>query len=166
MVDTINNFSRSDGTVTGIAAAWALTTLDPQWRELYPNSELILPFDFEANRRKVMILMSDGGSAHLVFPRDTDLENSTELPLFAHRTDARVLNSGEQNTAQQRTCDHIKSKDVEIFTVGFQIRNENHAANLRSCASASVNAFDAVEGNLNDSFDAIAGQVGITRLSR
>jgi len=74
LLDTINNFSRSDGTVTGIAAAWGLTTLEPSWRGVYPNSEEEVPFDFEANRRKIMILMSDGGSSHLLYPNSNDFD--------------------------------------------------------------------------------------------
>ncbi|MEP6343082.1 MAG: hypothetical protein ABJ275_07180 [Maricaulaceae bacterium] len=164
LFDTIDSFARSDGTVSGIGAAWGLTTLEPTWRNIYPNTESNLPFDFASNRRKIIILMSDGGSSHLIYPRDDDFEEALPFHVSTAST-RRFRSSGEQNAAQQRTCDHIKSRGVDIYTVGFQIRNNTHRNNLASCASVGGGAFDADAGDLDESFNAIATQIANTRLT-
>ena len=166
LFNTIDSFARSDGTVSGIGAAWGLTTLEPEWRGLYTNSEdEDVPFNFEPNRRKIILLMSDGGSSHLLYPRSNDFED--ELPFHVPTNgNRRAQNSSAQNNAQQATCNYIVSRGVEIYTVGFQITNGNHIANLRNCASSDSFAFDASAGNLNESFEMIAGQISTIRLSQ
>jgi len=165
LLNTISNFSRSDGTVTGIAAAWGLTTLNPDWRGVYPNTEAKIPFNYGGNRRKIMILMSDGGSSDLVYPLASDFDLA--LPFEAiNNTSRRARSRGEQNTAQQRTCDHVQSVGVEMYTVGFQITDNTHINNLRNCASNDSQFFLAGAGDLGAAFEQIGGQVMGVRISQ
>jgi len=166
LTNTIDNFSRSDGTGTGMATAWALSTLRPEFRNVFPDTRAVLPYRFNPRRRKIIVLMSDGGSSSLVFPRDGDFD--TDLPFRVPASGQAIqLGVGIQQAAQLKVCDYAKSLGVEIYTVGFQITRNDHRQDLIDCATDIEHYYDAVElDDLAVAFEAIAGNVSAVRISQ
>jgi len=164
--DAIDNFTRSDGTGTGMATAWALNTLRPQFRNVFPGTRADLPFRFRKRRRKIIVLMSDGGSSGLVFPRHNDFDTNLPFKVPANPS-SEERSTSEQQAAQLKTCDFAKSLGVEIYTVGFQITNDGHRQDLIDCATDLAHYYDAVElEDLDIAFEAIAGNVSGVRISQ
>jgi len=157
---TIDNFQRSDGTGTDIAAVWGFTTLDPNWRGVVPGGLSGTPRNFDKSTRKIMILMSDGGITGQIRPNPAQL--SMPKPIRGTQT---VISQSNAQKGYEDICNLAKLRGVTVITVGFSITNPAHENKLKSCASegghVSVNT-----GQLEAAFSNIALSVSPTRLSR
>ena len=156
----IDNFQRSDGTGTDIAAVWGFSTLDPNWRGTVPGGIQGTPRNFDTRTRKIMIIMSDGGLTAQKAPTPGQLLQPK--PIKGTQT---VVARPAAQQGYEDICAHAKSKGVTILTVGFSIDNPGHENDLKSCASEGGH-ISANVGQLEAAFSQVALSVSPTRLSR
>ena len=164
LLDQIKDFGRSDGTATGVGMAWGVATLDPLWRNVFPNVNKFRPAKYSKNTRKIILLMSDGGTSPLIYPRAEDFD--TTLPFIAPAADSEILSSVDMAIAHQKVCALAKSKGMEIYSVGFQISNQTHTDSLQNCATSTTHFFASNPGDLGAVFQNIAGAITGSRISQ
>jgi len=176
LLDTIQSFSRSDYTGTGSAVAWGLATLNPDWKNIFPNVAPELPSAKLPNHRKVMVLMSDGGVSQVDYPLDNRFpSNAANHPINSNAPFR--LHGGSSNTrftvienenALQILCDHVISEGVEIYTVGFELRSDRpeDEQSLRNCASSQSHFYESGISNLTQTFFEIASELAGRRISK
>lgn len=158
---TIDNFHRSDGTGTDIGVAWGYATLDPTWRGRFNNSVSGTPRAFNKRTRKIMVVMSDGGITGQYYPSAADLTGT--LPFKANDV---IATADETHQGYVDICNQAKSRNIEIYTVGFSIDDPTHEARLKECATSLEQHFSVEEGGLEAAFDNIALAVDPIRLSQ
>ncbi len=95
--------------------------------------------------KSAIVLMSDG-------------MNSRSFQDFGTGTDHYGSDKNEANSVTLETCDFIKSKDVEIYAIAFQVNDTVTENMLKSCATSYSHYFDAGSfAELKDAFNSVAG---------
>jgi Flp pilus assembly protein TadG len=131
----------------GLMWGWATLSNDAPFEEARAYGEEVdgLPV------RKIMVLMTDG--ANTLYP--TYPYHETEI-------------SGVQADAlMDQICTNVKSNGIEIYTVAFEVAEEDTKDRLRACASSLTKFFDAPTPEaLGDAFKNIAKGFTPLRLAR
>jgi len=100
--------------------------------------------------RKIAVLMTDG----------------VYITLQAH---SYGDNSSQAETAQSQAvqlCSNMKTKGIEIYTVGFQLDNDKAKTMLATCATSSDHNYSAANGDqLKQAFRDIALKIAFLRLT-
>lgn len=162
LLSTIDNFSQlSDGTGTDIGVAWGLATLDPQWRGEFPGVNSEFPRDFAEGTRKIMVVMTDGGITAQHFPRDDQFFGS--LPYFT-RNKGNSFN--ESLNGYRKFCDRAKDTGIDVYTVGFSLKNQTQINRLQECGTTLSHNFEADLGELESVFANLATSITSLRLSQ
>ena len=103
--------------------------------------------------RKAIVLMTDGFN--------TEYLKSTGL--LATGTTAQVAQS---YTDQLAVCNYAKSKNIEVYTIGFGVTDPTSLSTLQSCATDASHYFDATSSaGLLAAFTTIAGSLQNVRIS-
>lgn len=101
--------------------------------------------------RKIMVLMTDGAN--------------TLYPSYPYH--ATELSGAQANTLTDQLCANIKDAGIEIYTVAFEVGDEDVKDRLRSCASSLTKFFDApTPEDLGAAFRNIAKGFTPLRLAR
>ena len=158
---TIDNFHKSDGTGTDIGVAWGYATLHPTWRGRFNNSVSGTPRAFNKRTKKIMIVMSDGGITGQHYPSAADLTGT--IPFKGNDV---IATDAETHQGYVDICNQAKSRDIDIYTVGFSIDNPIHEARLKECATSPAQHLSVEEGGLEAAFDNIVLAVDPIRLSQ
>jgi Flp pilus assembly protein TadG len=126
---------------------WGLRTLSPT--APYSESEGEKT-DGDGNKlKKVLVLMTDG--------------ENTRSPQYP---DHNGSDSALANQLTTEACNAAKAKDIQIFTIAFEVTNDPTKDLMRSCATSAGNFFDAANSaQLDAAMQAIAGQLGGLRLT-
>lgn len=150
LVDTIRSFRASGYTSGHIGIQWSWYMLSSKWASFLPaGSE-----PTKAGSRKsakYAILMTDGEF-------NTAYAGNGKNP---YKGGGQVKNS--ENRARQ-LCRKMKKDGIEIFTIGFQLKEKNAKDLLAECASADMPSkkhyFEASTGEaLNEAFETIARNI-------
>lgn len=100
--------------------------------------------------RKIMVLMTDGAN--------------TLSPTYPHHNGSDAVAA---NTLTAQLCANIKAKDIEIFTIAFEVTDDAIKDVLTGCATAPGNFFDAATAaELEQAFHDIAKDFTPLRLSK
>ena len=92
-----------------------------------------------------IVLMSDG-------------MNSRSYQHWGSGSDHYGSDTSESNQVTLDTCDFIKSNDVEIYAIAFQVNDADTINMLKNCATSFSHYFDASSyTELNDAFNSVAG---------
>ena len=159
--ETIADFTLSDGTGSDVGVAWGLATLDPQWRGELEGVDPRLPRDYNLSTKKIMVVMTDGGITRQNYPREVDFSGS--LPYLTKTGD----NTFNQSLAGfNEYCDLAKENDIEIFTVGLLLRNNNQINRLNACGTSDRHNFQSDLGDIVSVFNNLAESISALRLSR
>lgn len=162
LLDPINSLSLSDGTGTDIGVAWGFANLDPRWRGKVNGIDDSLPKDFNDKTKKIMIVMTDGGITQQYLPTASQMTGS--LPYFTKsKFNTSVANS---KTGFLDTCDMAKEENIEVYTVGFQMRNSSQINTLKACSSGESYHHEADLGELESVFTKLANSVTSLRLTQ
>lgn len=161
LLDTLNNFTLSDGTGTDIGVAWGFASLDPRWRGKVSGADDSMPKDFNDKTKKIMIVMTDGGITAQYYPKDSQMTGS--LPYF---TKSRISKGGEATGGFLDTCDLAKDENIEVYTVGFLMRNASQINTLKACSSGETYHHEADLGELEGVFEKLANSVTSLRLTQ
>lgn len=122
------------------------------WRVLSPTGPFAdgAPVTGANRARKVLVLMTDG-------------ENTRSLDAPYHWGNSK----SDADTLPSTLCTKVKSASIEIYTVAFEVTDNQTRNMLRNCATAPNYYFDAKStSDLRDAFAQIAWQLGVVRLSK
>jgi len=157
----VDAFTLSDGTGSDHGLAWGIETLNPAWRGNFPGALDGTPANFTDRTKKVIIFMTDGGitSQHRV--RDQDRVGTP--PYNSKRRN--LISAANTTNAFNKACDRAKASGIEIYTIAFNIRNNNHKSTVENCASAPSAYVDAGTGQLASVFENLANEVSPLRLT-
>lgn len=158
---TIEDFTLSDGTGSDVGVAWGLATLDPQWRGELEGVAPKSPRDYNENTKKIMVVMTDGGITRQSYPRESDF--SGDLPYDTTGSDNTF---NESLAGFNEYCDLAKENDIEIFTVGLLLRNNNQINRLNACGTSDRHNFQADLGDIVIVFNSLASSISALRLSK
>ncbi len=140
LTDTIESLSARQNTYIATGLTWGLRTLTPG-----------APFDggqdftaFKDNGgRKALVLMSDG--ANTKAPSSNGKHNSNDDDLANDNTEL--------------VCDEIKSKEIELYTIAFEIDDDDTKELLEDCATSADHYFDASNAaELKEAFEDIGDE--------
>lgn len=163
----LQGLSLSAGTATDVGMSWGLKALSPSWRGLLGGDQPDRPTDFDdENTLKAVVLMSDGATTAQRRPKDPSLGT------------IRVKVNGKKNVQEKRTkeesrdlllsiCEDAKSKDIVIFTIGFQIEaGTTEESDLQNCASSLGHFFLVEDLDIESAFESIASSISALRLTQ
>lgn len=145
----IDGMSASGHTAGQIGIQWSWYMLSPQWRGVLPASARPEPHD-EKKVAKYAVLMTDG-------------EFNTTFADVATGENPRHQ-AGKSRRYAERLCAGMKAQGIELFTVGFMLREQNARAVMRDCASPDSGGvqhfFEASSGaELIEAYQAIARNI-------
>ncbi|WP_031236743.1 pilus assembly protein [Asticcacaulis sp. AC460] len=128
---------------------WGVNTLTPP----APFTEG-KPYDKNNKEpRKTIVLMTDGAN--------TLYANTSGGIAVANATQVAVTYSD-----QIRVCDYAKSKNIEIYTIGFDVTDATALKTLKACATDAQHYFDAKSSaDLIKAFETIGGKLSKVRLT-
>jgi len=139
----INSLSANGNTYIPAGLSWGWRTLDSNM----PLTEAQGPF--AANTDKVMILMTDGANTK---SKNGDWHEG-----------GSVTNA---NKVTRNLCNNIKSSDIKIYTIAYDITDITTKNLIRNCASKSSMYFDASNSaQLTEAFDTIGSSLIKLRLT-
>jgi Flp pilus assembly protein TadG len=152
----IDGFRAAGNTAGQIGIQWSWYMLSPQWRDVLPASARPEPHD-EKKVAKYAVLMTDG-EFNTTFADVLDGENPRNQPVKSRRH-------------AERLCAEMKGQGIEVFTIGFMLREQNAKAVMKACASPDDNGsqhyFEASTGaELDQAYQTIARNIERLSLTR
>ncbi|MGB6116953.1 MAG: TadE/TadG family type IV pilus assembly protein [Mesorhizobium sp.] len=151
LIDTIDEFKADGHTAGGIGIQWTRYMLSPKWASVMPQASVPGAYDARTTA-KIAILMTDG-------------EFNTAF--------AGVPNGKNDNPRSQATrsndnalehCKAMKKDGVEVFTIGFMLKEKRAKDVMSACATADTGAirhyYEVSSGSeLDNAFREIAANV-------
>lgn len=164
----INAMAASGSTGGHVGVAWGWYMLSPRFGYLWPAA-VNRPADYGAtNTQKIAVLMTDGeyNSSYCngVISGVTSTSGSGSLN---DKINCAAPN-GHAFDQATRLCEEMRAAGVIVYTVGFQIVDDQRARDLvNNCASGPGRVYLAATGaQLREAFQTIAGEVSQLRVSR
>ncbi len=129
----IDGLSASGGTAGHLGTAWTWYTLSPNWASLWPSESKPEPYGTQ-DLKKIAILMTDG-------------EYNTQYD--SNGISASNGANGSSTTQARALCTAMKAKDIEIYTIGFDLSGTNSESyqTLQQCASAPEKFYPVASGD-------------------
>ena len=162
LLNKIAGLTLSDGTATDIGAAWGFAALDPRWRSQIQGMTPGSPRNYNARTKKIMVVMSDGGITGQRYPNNSELASGTP----PYHTGNDVSTDIEANNGYQDICDLTKTRDIEIYTIGFDLNTQDKIDRLQYCGTSAAHNYEADVGQLITAFENIAASIKGLRLSQ
>lgn len=155
LVSKIEGLTANGGTAGQVGTAWAWYMLSPNWGTLWPASSRAVAYGTEATQ-KIAILMTDG---------DYNTEY-TEDGIQTGSSGAGSTPANASSVSQAKSlCDGMKSKNITVYTVGFEVSNSAKST-MDYCATDPSKSFDAKnEEELKQAFRTIALEISQLYLS-
>lgn len=120
------------------------------WRVLSPNAPFADGAPYGNDRRKIMVLMTDGAN--------------TKSPNYPDHEGTDVV-TADNLTAE--LCGKIKAAGIQIYTISFAVGDQAAIDRMAACASGPPFAYNAgTIGQLQDAFRSIGEQLVIAHLAR
>jgi hypothetical protein len=145
----IDAFGTGGTTAGQLGTAFAWSMLSPNWANIWPADSKPAAYG-TAKLRKIAVLMTDG------------VYNTLQAHSYGD-------NSSQAETAQAQAvqlCTNMKTKGIEVYTVGFQIDNDKAKTMLAKCATSSEHNYSAANGDqLKQAFRDIALKIAFLRLT-
>ncbi len=141
------------GAISGLAASG--NTYIPGglmwgWAALSQIDPFTEPTNAGRTTKRYLVLMTDG--------------ENTKSPTYPKHDGS---NTATSNTLTAELCTNIKTADIEVFTIAFEVTSNSVKTMLRTCASSVDNYFDATNSTqLAAAFGAIAQQMTQLRIAR
>ena len=161
-----DTLTASGSTGGHIGLAWAWYMISPNFAYLWPDASQPAAYGTK-DLVKAVVLMTDG-QFNTVYCNGVIAKNSVSgsgTPLYHNDCNAPNGDSYDQG---ESICAGIKAAGVVVYTVGFDIADQQDAKDLMSnCASSPEFAFLANSGTeLKDAFRAIGANIASLRVSR
>ncbi|MCG7504240.1 pilus assembly protein [Mesorhizobium retamae] len=147
----IGSFVASGGTAGHIGVQWTWYILSPSWAGVLGESQRPMAFD-PAKVAKYAILMTDGEFNLSYFDASDVSQVYNDRGKVATRDSAK------------RLCLEMRKQGIEIFTIGFDLDEDNARETLQNCASPDAGGikhfYDVATGTeLDKAFQAIANNL-------
>jgi len=137
VISRIDALQTGGGTAGHVGTAWAYYLLSPTWNSVIPSLSQPAAFGTES-LKKIAILMTDG---------EYNLERDSKGIVVGDKGSEASVNG--KTSAQQAVeiCAKMKSDNIEVYTVGFDLGGNRTAINtLNSCATDAAHAYLADSG--------------------
>jgi Flp pilus assembly protein TadG len=149
LIATIDDFKADGFTAGQIGVQWTRYMLSPKWADVLPHGAK--PAAYSAKKTaKYAILMTDGefNTAFAGVGRTRDVHHQGSLA----------------RTSAETHCAAMRKDGIEIFAVGFMLKESAAKAVMKNCASpdtsAIVHYYEVADGEaLNEAFLAIAANI-------
>ena len=115
----VNKLQASGTTAGQIGIQWAWYTLAPEWAAYMPDKSK--PGDYGKQLAKYAIIMTDG-EFNTAYANVKTTQTVSNQPVKS------------MNYALS-LCDNMKKKGIQIFTVGFDLKEKTATDTLKACAS-------------------------------
>ena len=148
--NTVSKFSAGGSTAGHIGIQWSWYMLSPKWASVLPKAAG--PAEHDPKKvAKFAVLMTDG-EFNTAF---------AGVPKSGTTTGAQAARS---RAYAEQLCEAMKNDGIEIFTVGFMLKESGAKEVLGKCASPNTGSvkhyFETSTGSeLNDAFLAIAANI-------
>jgi hypothetical protein len=154
----VTGLTAAGGTAGHLGTAWAWYTLAPNWSSLWPAST---PAAYGTDKlEKIALLMTDGEYNTQYDSNGISAnQNATSCPQAAN---------GCSTDQARALCTAMKAKGIVVYTVGFQVGNNQTAVDtLTQCATDPSKFYNAADGNqLRQAFRDIALKLSSLYLSK
>jgi Flp pilus assembly protein TadG len=119
LADAVNKLQASGTTAGQIGIQWAWYTIAPEWASYMPAESQ--PGPYGTQLRKYAIIMTDGefNTAY------ADVKTSQSVSSQSAKSMKYAIS----------LCDNMKKKGIQIFTVGFDLKEKTAIDTLKLCAS-------------------------------
>ncbi len=145
------------------------------WRALSPTEPFTQGRDYgEGGNHKILILMTDGANTYVGESSNSNFNHSQYMAYnyTAHdllgttsRTDSTI--EAQMNDRTLEACANIHDTDITVYTIAFEVDDDNAAQILHDCASDASKAFDADnEAALIATFRLIAQDIATLRIAQ
>ena len=165
----IDSIKLHDGTGTAVATNWGLLLLDPSARPFVGKMSAVgavpgrfsnRPANFnDGETVKIIVLMTDGEISaqrrptQYAFPRNPEGQNND---LQSQSNAAKTLLA---------VCDYAKSKNVIVYTIGFDLGNSGKS-DMSYCASSPGHFYDVEGLDIATAFQSIARSIQRIKLTQ
>ena len=149
LLATIGSFKANGFTAGGIGVQWTRYMLLPDWADVLPAGSA--PTAYKAKKTaKFAILMTDG-------------EFNTAFADVARNGDVHNQSNRSRNAAEEH-CRQMKADGIEVFTIGFMLKETAAKQVMRACASGDTAAiahyYEVATGEaLDAAFQSIAANI-------
>jgi Flp pilus assembly protein TadG len=149
-----------DGGNTGghVGTAWTYYLLSPKWAGVLPNGSKPVAYGTE-DTKKIAVLMTDGeyNSVH----DNKGVETSKNGA-------GSSVNGTDSSSQAKSVCSDMKKNGIEIYTVGFDLGDNNTAiTTLSKCATDAAHFYNSTTGDaLKAAFRDIALKISTLYLSQ
>ena len=152
----INSFSTTGWTAGHTGISWAWYMLSPKWGALWPSDSVPVPYGTK-DTVKIAILMTDG-------------EFNTAYKYNKNKKKYDELKGNAKTKSEKRAkklCTNMKKKNIQIYSIAFQLYSASGKALMQECATNSSNYYDATDGDaLRNAFRNIAEDISKLRISQ
>jgi Flp pilus assembly protein TadG len=147
---TIGKFKANGSTAGHIGIQWSWYMLSPKWRDVLPAAAA--PQDYDGKKvAKYAILMTDGefNTAFAGVPNGSNTAGNQQSLSRSHA---------------EKLCAAMKADGIEIFTVGFMLKEAGAKSVMKNCANTDTSSlkhyFDVATGaELDKAFQEIARNI-------
>ena len=160
LATTIQDLTLSDGTGSDHGMFWSYENLNSARKNQFPGGMLNTPTDDVVGTRKIIVFMTDGGITAQHELRD---EYKTGSPPFNSRR-KQLISYNNSLTSFYTICDKAKADNIEVFTIGYNLRKDHQETQLKTCATSPSHYLDAFSGNLESVFEGIASAIAPVRI--
>jgi len=166
LTSRIASFQAAGSTAGHIGLAWGWYMISPRWASLFPAASQGAAYT-SPETLKIVVLMTDGafntGYCNGVISDDSDNGAGSA----SERINCDATNGNPFDQAEE-LCDQMKDEGVIIYTVGFEIGNDDDVVDLmEDCATSAEHAYISNDGDeLIAAFDAIAASISQLRITR
>lgn len=145
---TINSLNASRNTYIPAGLIWGIRALSPG--APFTGGEDYVTFAEEGGRKAIM-LMSDG--ANTVSPNNSGWHNRSDID--------------QANGYVEDICDEAKEAGIEVYTVAFDLDDEDTKDMLKDCATDESYYYDAEDASdLQAAFDSIGRELSELAIAR
>jgi Flp pilus assembly protein TadG len=150
VLNRIDGFRASGSTAGHIGIQWSWYMLSPKWASALPDTATPRAYG-DRKVAKYAILMTDG-------------EFNTAFAGVSRRGDTTGGQATRSRSNAERLCEEMRDDGIEVFTIGFMLREANAKAVIKDCASddtaSTRHYFEAATGEeLNRAYQEIARNI-------
>lgn len=162
----IDGLSAAGSTAGHLGLAWGWYMVSPNFASLWPAASR--PADYgTAKLLKVVVLMTDGAFNTTYCKGVISQDSGSGSGSSADHINCNAPN-GNAFSQARALCDNMKAQGVIIYTVGFDVANDQNAQDIMTaCATDSQHVYLPSTGAaLKDAFHAIGQDISRLRISR
>jgi Flp pilus assembly protein TadG len=175
LTNAIDSYAATGSTAGHIGIGWGWYTLSPRWNNVFTGTSAPASYSKLTEigpkgvpvLKKIAVLMTDG-DFNTAYCNGVIAKNSgTGSGADADHINCNATNGTSSDQALQ-LCAAMKAKGIEVYTVGFDVGDQNVAKNLMNkCATDAGKVYIADNGDqLRDAFRDIALKLSSLYISK